>query len=131
MRKGKSRDVVHDLTDSVCIDEMSHEEIAEIFNRCEYFISYDLYTMYSRYAVLCGCTSIVIPYENLSKEAWMPDKKLRHGIAYGFDDIDFAKKTSKYVLDDLKKEEKQANESVKAFVQISEKYFKDLEEGTP
>ena len=72
---------------SVLIDNLSHEEIASVFNNCEVFISYDPYTLYSQYAAICGCISIVDPIENLTKEQWQPVEELRYGVAYGNEDI--------------------------------------------
>src|SRR5689334_8505261 len=56
-RKGHDRPIVHDLSNSRCLDGLSHAEIADFFNTCETFYSYDDATMYSQYAALCGCDS--------------------------------------------------------------------------
>ena len=67
------------------------EQLNDLFNRVRYFISFDQATHYSIMASLSGCTSIVIPIDGLDKEQWidqMPTYK--YGIAYGFDDIQWA-----------------------------------------
>lgn len=88
VRKWWNRIKKEDINDGIVIDWKSHSEIAKIFNTCEYCISYDLYTFYSYYATLCGCKSIVIPEEWVSKEKWQPEEKLRYWICYWFQEID-------------------------------------------
>lgn len=123
LKKGRNRKIIHNLKDSILIDDLSHEKISEIFNSVKYFISYDTYSMYSRYAVLCGCTSIVVPEKGVDKENWRPEEELRYGIAYGFDDLDYANKTKKYVYSSLKKQEKESIISVKKFIVKCENHF--------
>ena len=82
IRKGKYRDDLPKAFDGPVIDGKSHEEIAQIFNECEYCISYDTHTAYTVYARICGCIPIVIPDNSpkaipiLTKHPW---------IAYGND----------------------------------------------
>lgn len=98
VRKGKNRPIVHDLRDSICVDGMSHEECAAVFNKVKYFYCYDLYTMSASYAAVCGSIPIVVPEPDLSKEAWVPDERDRYGIAYGVDDIPWALATRDNLL---------------------------------
>ena len=105
------------------LDGKSHKEIAETMNKCEYFISYDLQTMYSQYAVLCGCKSIVIPENGVSKNEWQPKKEFQYGIAYGFDDIEEAEKTRDLVYESMKREEDNSNVSVGHFIKKIYKFF--------
>ncbi len=123
LRKGKNRKMVHDVNNSILLDGMSHDEIAKIMNQCEYFISYDTETMYSNYAILCGCKSIVVPKDGVLKEEWQPKKEFRYGIAYGFKDLAEAQKTKHLVYDVLKKLENDSNQSVKVFIQKVYEYF--------
>jgi len=123
LRKSKDRDILHDLTDWVLIDGLSHEEIAKIFNECKYFVSYDLYTMYSVYAAMCGCISIVVPVDGLSKEAWIPEPERRYGIAYGEDEIEFAIRTRNLMLEQLDRQEAANLETVKLFVEKTKKRY--------
>jgi hypothetical protein len=123
IRKGKNRQVVHDVKNSILLDGKSHKEIAKIMNECEFFISYDMETMYSQYAVLCGCKSIVIPKDGILKDEWQPKKEFQYGIAYGFEDIKESEKTSHLVYDILKKEEANSNESVKFFIKKVYEFF--------
>lgn len=116
IRKGKNKKLVHNIKNSILLDDKSHSEIADIMNTCEYFISYDMETMYSQYAVLCGCKSVVIPEENISKDEWQPNKEFQYGIAYGFDDMEEAERTKHLVYDVLKKTENESNQSVSKFV---------------
>jgi hypothetical protein len=123
LRKGKGRPIVHDLNDSVLVDGLSHAEMAAVFNRVTMCVSYDTYTMYSMFAAMCGCTSVVVPEEGLTKEQWYPDPRDRYGMAYGFDDIEHAVRTRRLVLPHLKTQEEQANESVARFVEKCGRYF--------
>lgn len=123
LRKGTGRTIVHDLQDSILIDGLSHEECAKIFNQVKYCISYDTYTMYSVYAAMCGCISIVIPEEGLEKEAWMPNEEDRYGLAYGFHDIDYAVNTKEKLLESLKQKEKQMLNNIHEFVEKCKIHF--------
>lgn len=98
VRKGAGRPLVHDLQGSVRLDGFSHAETAEAFNRARLFYSYDLYTMYSVYAAICGCIPIVVPAPGLSKTDWLPDEKDRYGLAYGEDEIAWALETRSLML---------------------------------
>ncbi|MDT4291371.1 hypothetical protein RO575_17535 [Methylomonas sp. MO1] len=124
LRKGRGKKIVHDLTNSILIDDLPHKEIADIFNSVEMCISYDLHTMYSEYAALCGCTSIVIPEEGLSKDRWRSEESKRYGIAYGFDDIDYAKNTRQHLLPTLIEQENISRRMVKDFIIKCKKHFK-------
>ncbi len=122
--KGKDRALVHDITDSILIDALgSHEERARVFNQVEYCISYDMYTMYNIYAAMCGCIPIVIPEQGVTKEQWQPIEEGRYGIAYGYDDIEYAKQTRLLLLEHLKKQEDDSTASVNRFVQKCREYF--------
>lgn len=111
-------------SDSILIDKLSHEEISAIFNECQKFISYDPYTLYSQYAAICGCISIVEPIDNLSKEQWQPVEELRYGISYGNNDIQWAINTREKVLPYLKTKEMENNESVRKLIYECKKFFK-------
>lgn len=123
LRKGKNRELVHELKDSLLIDGRPHTEVSQIFNEVETFISYDTATFYSHLAVLCGCKSVVIPLEGLSKEQWQPKKELRFGIAYGFEDLVEAEKTRHLLLPFLLKDAEDANESLSNFIMKCKKHF--------
>ena len=122
LRKGKGRSIVHDLSDSICLDGRSNEGIAAIMNQCKQFICYDLYTMYSRYAVMCGCDSIVVPQPGLSEEDWR-EEDLRYGIAYGFENIEKSRASIPKFFDFLKKQEDDMDQDIKIFINISQKFF--------
>lgn len=123
LRKGKNREIVHDTKNSILIDGKSHEEIAEIFNSVEYCISYDTYTMYSVYAVMCGCISIIVPEKGVSKKEWQPNEEDCYGLAYGFDDIEYALNTRELLLNKLQNMEYDSLENVKVFINKSKDYF--------
>lgn len=125
LRKGKGRALVHDLKDSVLVDKLSHTEMARVFNRVQLCVSYDPYTMYSLFAALCGCVSVVVPEPGVSKETWYPDPKDRYGLAYGFDDIASAIETQPLLLPHLKAQESRSNRSVQSFVEKCARYFPD------
>ncbi|HYI06257.1 MAG TPA: hypothetical protein VD858_15290 [Reyranella sp.] len=89
MRKGAGRPIVHG-PDSIAVDGLSHDEMADVFNRTERFYCYDLYTFYTIYAARCGCIPIVVPDPAIPKDKWITLPKDRYGVAYGEDDIPWA-----------------------------------------
>lgn len=123
LRKGKDKPIRHDLTDSVLIDGKTHAEVAAIFKRVKTFISYDTYTAYSIFAVLCGCESIVIPDEGVTQDEWYPKEQDRWGISYGFDNMKYAKQTSPLVLQHILFEEEKSIKNVNNFIGEIESYF--------
>jgi len=124
LRKGAHKKMVHDTSNSILIDDLSHKEIAEIFNQVETCISYDTKTLYNQYAVMCGCESVVIPDEGVCIEEWQPEVELRSGVAYGFDDIPRAEATRGQLLDILKKEERESVNDAKQFAEKCFRFFK-------
>jgi len=99
--------------DAIMIDNCSNEEIIEIFNTKEFFYCYDPYSFYDIIAALCGCIPIVYPIEGVSKLDWLKTKATFQpyldkndnvsGIAYGLDDIQYARKT----LGNVRKEQEE------------------------
>jgi hypothetical protein len=99
MRKGRGRAPIHDIANSILIDGKSHAETAATFKKVKQFISYDPYTHYSYFAAIAGCESIVAPLDNTTKEQWKPDIADRYGLAYGFDELEFARATRHLALE--------------------------------
>lgn len=116
VRKGKGRALVHDPTDSICIDALSHEKKAVVFNKSTYFFTYDPYTLYSRYAAICGCIPVVIPPDGLSKEEWVPSEEDRYGLAYGVKEIPWAIATRDLLLERIVQERAEEDAMLHAFI---------------
>jgi len=122
-RKYKVTDPPLHNSSAIKIDDLVHQgdnkKIAEIFNSCETFISYDKSTFLYILAALCGCQSIVIPFSNLKAKEW---RKLQfiepYGVAYGFneDEINYAKSTKHLLVNSLKEKEKESMDTVKIFI---------------
>lgn len=123
IRKGKEKKFIH-TPDSILIDGLNHEEISKIFKRVKTFISYDAKTMYSTLAAACGADSIVIPDEEISREQWEPNPVRSYGIAYGFDDLENARKTAPLVSRQLEKLTEASRQSVDGLIVEVIDYFK-------
>jgi len=123
LRKGRNKPIQHDLDNSILIDGKSHVEIAAIFKQVKTFISYDTYTAYSFFAVLCGCNSIVIPDEGLTEEQWYPNPEDRYGLSYGFDGVEQARRTAHLVKQHVIEEEAKSKENVENFIDVAESFF--------
>lgn len=129
IRKGKGKTFVKDHKRDILIDHLDHNQIADVFKKSMYFISYDEYTAYSIFAVLCGCISIVIPSEGIDIENWYPNKEDRYGIAYGLKDLDRAKSTANLVKEHISNEEKKSTDRVLTFATESQLFFENPEVG--
>lgn len=108
------------------IDGLNHMEKARIFNQSEVFISYDTSTLYSQYAALCGCSSVVVPDDGVDVDEWhQQDPRWRYGVAYGFsnDEISRAKSTRPLLNSLITKLEESSIESVKRFIDVCDQYF--------
>lgn len=125
LRKGKDKKIVHELEDSILIDGKSHKEISDIFKSVHTFISYDVYTAYSPFAVLCGAKSIVVPDKGVSIDEWHPNEVYRHGVSYGFSKEEEirAERTKHLVLGRLTREESKSINKVEVFVRETTEYF--------
>lgn len=104
VRKGAhkvTREIMEKLHGSVCIENYPDEKfLIRQFNRHNIFVSFDHYSMLSAFAALCGCLSIVIPEKDLSAEQWRSGlSNIKYGVAYGFDDIEYAKSTQHLIRD--------------------------------
>jgi hypothetical protein len=97
-------------SDSINIDNFSLEEMTNIFNQCKYFYSYDPKSMYIIYALICGCTPIIYPLENISKEDYFKttifyknNTIYTKGISYGNseEEVNYAVNTMNEGLNDL------------------------------
>jgi hypothetical protein len=96
-------------------------DLSKIYNTITLFISFDPHTYHSTMAALCGCTSIVIPSKEISNEEFYNIQK--YGVAYGFENIDFAKLTYSKMIDDLKQMEQNTFTQCANFVKLIQNHF--------
>jgi len=118
LRKGQGKPIIHDLTNSVQIDGMSHAEVGKIFRRVQSFISYDTRTTYSTFALLAGAKSIIIPDDGVTEEQWEPDPELRAGFSYGLEPKNATPNGRQNAVKLLSKMELQSVQSVLNFAQF-------------
>ena len=124
VRKGHAKARIPQTADALLIDGLPHSEVNRIFNRCETFYSYDEATMYSQYAAICGCTSIVIPGLYRDRDEWVKENGLaRYGIAYGLDDVGHARATRHLTEGVLKERAESSAATIRAFVETTHRQF--------
>ena len=125
IRKGAARSDLPKEFDGIVIDDLPEKEKVEVFNKCEYCISYDTQTAYSGIAALCGCISIVVPEEGKNRSDYLSTGERGYGRAYGFSskEIEYAIKTSDKLLEQYKSLNENSLESTKNFVSICRSYF--------
>jgi hypothetical protein len=118
-RKGslKGTNAVPEPDAAIPLDGLSHEEIAGIFNRTEIFYCHDPYTMYVYYAALCGCVPVVLPEPGLKRDAWRSAFELKSGVAYGEDEIDWARETRDRLIAEMKRAQKDELRNVGKFLE--------------
>jgi len=95
--------------------------LSKIYNTISLFISFDPHSYYSTMAALCGCTSVVIPSKEISSEEFYNVQK--YGVAYGFENIDFAKFTHRKMIENLKEMEKDTFAQCADFVKLVKSHF--------
>jgi hypothetical protein len=108
--------------DSVELSNFSkYEELVMFFNRFEYFVCYDPLCFLPWLAGLCGCIPIIYKVDGVSKEEYftgqndivtamyyeyyLNEKYTNYpGIAYGIEDIEYARSTIHLFPDELNKQ---------------------------
>jgi len=101
------------------------EGLAEIFNKSEKFYCYDNHTFFSTQAAMCGCTSIVVPDPEITKEKWIEGSRLhKYGIAYDVDDIPRALETLPLMHKEIEQMKLEMSENVIKFAKHCQNYFK-------
>jgi hypothetical protein len=81
------------------------EDLVDIFNKYEYFYSYDGFTNMLQIAVLCGCIPIIVPFSKFNSiEDFWEEKWFTNGIAYGNSEeqISHAINTRHILIEELK-----------------------------
>ena len=71
------------------------KELLEIFNTHERFYCYDQHSFLSIQAALCGCDSIIVPMEGISRKLAIESRPgcCTFGIAYGEEELPYARNT--------------------------------------
>ena len=83
--------------------------------------------MYSQFAVICGCESVVIPGEHANRADWGRENELgKFGIAYGLEqsELDHARATRDQLIELLRAKEETGLETVRQFVDLTRKRFR-------
>jgi hypothetical protein len=88
-------------------------------------VSYDRATFISVEAAAMGCLSIVMPVPNLTRHDWLRSvgDAFRYGIAYGFEEIDYALSTMDRVNDHLRLLASKQEGNVREFVKDARNFF--------
>ncbi len=128
VRKGHRKPRIAETEDpaAINIEGLTHEEINDVFNRCDVFYSYDEATMYSQFAALCGCLSVVIPGEHLNRKEWSRENELgQYGVAYGLEpsELAHARNTQSQLLELLRTKEKAGLDTVQQFIELTQQRF--------
>lgn len=120
IRKGKDTQNadIPGLAGARIVDGLCHEDMAEAFNASEIFFCHDHYTMYYYYAALCGCVPVVVPRPGVSAEEWRGSMAAQKGVAYGLEEIDWARDTLPNLLEIYAEEKRQEDRMIQSFVTI-------------
>jgi hypothetical protein len=99
--------------------KLTKQYMLETFNKYKRFYSYDCETYLSTIAALCGCESVIVPDPTKSKQSVAAQEYVKHGVAYGLEDLDRANETRIKLRLDLEELEKQNITNVEKFVKIT------------
>jgi hypothetical protein len=121
-KAGSKKNAIFDMhsNDSICLDgDIANDfsKLKEKLNQTKTFISYDSATYYSTIAALCGAISVVIPDGENSKEEYKIKFPLcKYGVAWGLEDIEWAKSTQHKVREYLIEMEKESDDLIDQFI---------------
>jgi hypothetical protein len=98
------------------LDHLPHKAIADVFNQCDVFVCHDLYTLYLYYAARCGCVPMVVPQPGLDAATWRAGYEMHFGVAYGEDELDWARATRGELMAEMAALQEREREMVRSFV---------------
>ena len=89
-------------------------------------VSYDRATFISVEAAAMGCLSIVMPIPNITRQTWLRSvgDAFRYGIAYGFEEIDYAMSTMDQVNSHLRSLATKQGDNVQEFLKDAINFFR-------
>jgi hypothetical protein len=121
IRKGANKKLNQHPSGSIGIDDYyskgGNNYLSQIFNECEFLISYDDATFLTSQAILCGCIPIIIPNDGVSEEEWKNSIDLhKYGHSYGLNDIQHAIDTREQFLRVIDEQEQKSIEQTKQFI---------------
>jgi hypothetical protein len=119
VKKGSWKQLNQHRPDSICLEPFPGDlELANIFNKCEYFICYDDACFHTLQAAMCGCIPIIIPRHDMNFDEYMEKNEMfRCGIAYGSDTIDHARHTQSHVMNHIELLEDKSNEQLEKYIE--------------
>jgi hypothetical protein len=129
VKKGAGKPLTAHAEDFMCIDTLlptlTDQEKANFFNQIKTFISYDAVTFVAIQAALCGCEVVMIPDDtgDFSKEKLMSTNRYA-GIAYGLDDLPWARETLHLLPNALQELNQKNLETIKNFKSYWENFFR-------
>lgn len=94
------------------------ENLNDEFNKYEYLLTFDDKSYYTTLAALCGCKVIILnPDKNKTPFQYRIENPIQMcGVAYGFDDIEWANKTIDMVRYNLTQLEINDNKTIDSFI---------------
>jgi hypothetical protein len=94
------------------------EYLNEVFNKCEYFISFDDTTALSVFASLAGCKSIILEGPRFKNpEEFRKNREIdKYGVAYGWEDLKHALSTQHLLRSHLEDKINENDFYVKNFI---------------
>jgi hypothetical protein len=98
------------------------------FNKFRYFITFDDKTYLTSSAALCGCIPIVIPRDNkIPFEFRSETPAQRVGVAYGFDDLEWAESTISLVRKHLLEYELFCKKTIDSFINFFQNKIQNID----
>lgn len=128
LRKGKNKPRIPEteVEGAICVDGMSHAQMNDVFNQCETFYSYDEASMYSQFAVISGCASVVVPGLFKTHSEWAAEHPNGlYGIAYGTapEELERARQTRHLLIENMQARERAGIDTVRQFVAMTHERF--------
>lgn len=91
--------------------------LAEKFNEYEYFLTFDDKTFLTTAAALCGCIPIILKKNDINPIDYRNDNPIQAvGVAYGMNDLEWAKKTINFVPNHIDSLIRQDNKTIDNFI---------------
>lgn len=126
IRKGKNRNDLPIKFEGPIIDDLDEKEKVKELNKKKYCILYDPQTAYANIAAVCGCIPIVIPEPGKTKSDYRSKNDITYGIAFSWDEIEWALETRPLLLAHFRKKEAMNQHNLELFLKKCKEKFEDF-----